>query len=91
MEGTTARFFAVVNPQNPGDAFWRLVATGDYDNDGVTDLLFQYLNSSSPNYLNLAVWLMDEFKIATTQVPRKQSFDLNPINPGSDWLARAPR
>lgn len=53
MQGTTLSTAALLNPSDPGDKDWRVVATGDIDRDGHIDLVFQHKDGT------LAVWYMD--------------------------------
>jgi hypothetical protein len=53
MSGDDLISAAPLTPGGTGDGQWRLVSTADFNQDGKTDLLFQYPNG------NLAVWLMD--------------------------------
>ena len=65
MNGTTwfgARFFS---PNNPNDVNWKLVATGDFNQDSKPDLVWQYQGGGSDGLL--AVWYMDD--IPTFVVP----------------------
>ncbi|MBI4660901.1 MAG: VCBS repeat-containing protein [Verrucomicrobia bacterium] len=59
MEGTRLRSGAFLDPMDPGDEDWRVVGTGDFDQDGHVDLLFQHKDAT------LAVWYMDGLKVAS--------------------------
>jgi hypothetical protein len=69
MNGITETDATMLNPSNPGDRNWRVLATGDIDRDGKTDLVFQHADGT------LAVWFMDGIKLKSGTV-------FNPSNPG---------
>jgi len=60
------------NPGNVGDLGWRIVGTGDFNNDTKTDLLFQHTDGT------LAVWLLNGVDLGSAQL-------LTPNNAGPGW------
>jgi hypothetical protein len=60
------------NPGNVGDLGWRIVGTGDFNNDAKTDLLYQHTDGT------LAVWLMSGIDLVSPQL-------LTPNNAGPGW------
>jgi hypothetical protein len=60
------------NPGNVGDLGWRIVGTGDFNNDTKTDLLYQHTDGT------LAVWLLDGINLLSAQL-------LTPSSAGPDW------
>jgi hypothetical protein len=72
MNGSDLISATLFNPGNVGDIGWRIVGTGDFNNDAKTDLLFQHTDGT------LAVWLMNGIDLVTPQV-------LTPSNPGPGW------
>jgi hypothetical protein len=60
------------NPGNVGDLGWRIVGTGDFNNDAKTDLLFQHTDGT------LAVWLLNGVDLVSAQL-------LTPNNAGPGW------
>jgi hypothetical protein len=60
------------NPGNVGDLGWRIVGTGDFNNDAKTDLLFQHTDGT------LAVWLLNGVDLGSAQL-------LTPNNAGPGW------
>ena len=61
-----------LDPANPGDLAWKIVATGDFNSDGKTDLVFQNTDRS------LAVWLMNGTKLDSAAL-------FFPSDPGVGW------
>jgi hypothetical protein len=53
MDGTVMVNSMLLNPARAGDNNWKIVATGDMNGDGKSDILWQYTDGS------LAVWLMN--------------------------------
>jgi hypothetical protein len=72
MDGIKYKSAALLNPSNPGDAKWRVVATGDLNFDNKTDLVLQHMDGTA------AVWFMDGVKLASAVL-------LNPTKPPSGW------
>ncbi|MEO8428769.1 MAG: VCBS repeat-containing protein, partial [Verrucomicrobiota bacterium] len=62
----------LLNPGNVGDLGWRIVGTGDFHNDGKTDLLFQ------PRDGTLAVWLLNGIDLVSAEL-------LTPSIAGPGW------
>jgi len=65
MNGVTLATAAFTNPSNTGRPDWKVVATGDFDKDGKTDILFKNDDGT------LAVWFMDgvNLKSVSTLTP----------------------
>lgn len=57
MNGTASTAQSFFSPNHPGDANWKLVATGDFNQDTKPDLVWQYQGGLSDGLL--AVWYMD--------------------------------
>ena len=55
-------------PNSPGDASWRVVGSGDFNNDGKPDLLFQHSDG------RLAIWFMDGVRLVSGKF-------VNPLGP----------
>lgn len=73
MDGTQRTSAAFLDPVDPGDEDWRVVGTGDFNNDGKTDILFQHDDGT------LAVWYMDGIKLSSATL-------LKPDRPGErEW------
>lgn len=71
-DGTVLRNGALFNPNSPGDANWRVAATGDLNKDGKVDLVFQHTDGT------LAVWLMNGINLASASL-------ISPSRPGNGW------
>ncbi|MBI3414735.1 MAG: VCBS repeat-containing protein, partial [Verrucomicrobia bacterium] len=63
---------SLLNPSNVGDLGWRIVATGDLNGDGKTDLIFQHTDGS------VAAWIMNGVNLVSATL-------LTPDNPGPGW------
>ena len=75
LDGVNMTSSTFLNPANPGDRKWRVVATTDLNKDGKVDLLFQHADGS------LAVWHMDGIKSSSAAL-------LSPKSPGdAKWRA----
>ena len=73
MDGIELTSGVFLNPANPGDRNWRVVATGDLNRDGKVDLLFQHTDGT------LAAWFLDGTKRTSASL-------FNPSHPGdSQW------
>lgn len=73
MSGTSQLAVDLINPSNPGDSKWRVVATGDLNKDGKYDLVFQHADGT------IAVWYMNGINLSSASL-----FD--PANPGDkNW------
>ena len=65
MDGTTLISPTLFTPNHPGDANWRIVGTGDFNQDGQTDLLWQYSSPGAYHDGQLAVWYMNGIALDT--------------------------
>ena len=73
MNGANLVSGAFLQPNNPGDAGYRVAASGDFNQDGKEDLLFQHTDGT------LAVWFMNGTSLASASL-------LTPSNPGDrNW------
>lgn len=72
MKGIAMQSAVLINPKNPGDRNWIVVATGDLNKDGQTDLLFQHTDGT------LAVWFMNGINLASASL-------ISPSQPGNGW------
>lgn len=73
MAGTRLRNAVIPNQGGAGDPLWRVVGSGDFDQDGDNDLLFQHDGDGF-----VAVWGMDGASL-------KSAHFLTPANPGGTW------
>lgn len=62
MDGADRVSSTLTNPTGPDDSLWKVVATGDFDADGMEDLVFQHANSS------IAIWLMTGIRLRTAVI-----------------------
>ena len=62
MDGLTLRQAVLLSPSAPGESGWSVVGTGDVDNDGKADLVFQRTDGM------IAFWLMDGTSLVSGQV-----------------------
>jgi hypothetical protein len=77
MSGDDVLSSSFFSPNGTGDSGWKAIATGDFNKDNKTDLLFQHPDSS------LAVWYMDGVTLSSAEF-------INPVGPGAaDWKAEA--
>jgi hypothetical protein len=77
MNGLVLREARMLTPATSGDAAWRVVGNGDFNQDGKSDLLFQHNDGT------LAVWIMDGTRLA-------QAALLNPGRPlDTAWRVKA--
>jgi hypothetical protein len=75
MNGTTLVSATFLDPNGTGSKDWRVVATGDFNRDGQTDILFQHTDGT------LAFWYMRGIHLV-------QSVILNPTRPNDvRWRA----
>jgi hypothetical protein len=73
MNGISLSSASLLTPSNPGDRNWRVVATGDLNNDTRLDLIFQHTDGT------LATWFMNGTTLTTASL-------LTPNNPGDrNW------
>ena len=73
MNGTSQVGTALINPNNPGDRNWRVVAVGDLNRDGKVDIIFQHTDGT------LAVWYMNGISLSSGAL-------FNPSKPGDrNW------
>ena len=72
MQGTDLVTSTLLTPNNPGDANWRVAASGDMNRDGKADLIFQHTDGT------LAVWYMDGTSLNSAAL-------ISPTKPGADW------
>ena len=79
LEGTRLRSGAFLNPSTLSDLGWRIVATGDYNSDGATDIVWRH-GQSGQN----ALWLMNGIDLIGG------SFT-NPSMPDAGWRIVGPR
>jgi hypothetical protein len=77
--GNNLLFAALLTPNNPGSADWRVMGVTDMNGDGKPDLLFQ--NRAT---LDVAVWYMNGAKQILGRL-------LTPSNPGPNWHIAAPK
>lgn len=76
MDGVTLRQALLLNPSAPGQSGWRVVGTGDFNNDGKADLVFQHNDGT------IAFWLMNGTNLVSGRVlESSQSL-------GSSWRVR---
>jgi hypothetical protein len=61
MDGATLLSATLTSPNNPGDAAFRVVASGDFNQDGKPDLVFQNRNTGI-----IAIWIMDGASVTDT-------------------------
>lgn len=77
MKGFVMQQPVLLEPQHPGDRNWRVIGTGDLNQDGRPDLVFQHADAT------LAVWLMDGAVL-------REAVLLNPPRPAEPrWTAVA--
>lgn len=76
LDGVTQKGSALLNPSNPGDGDWKVVAVADFNADGYRDLLFQYRGGT------LAIWYMNG-------INRTGSTLVTPTSAGAGWLVAA--
>jgi hypothetical protein len=69
---------ALLNPQTPGDANWRVVGCIDLNGDAKPDLLLQNRADNT-----IAIWYMNKANLVLGKL-------LNPANPGGTWQVVAP-
>lgn len=69
LDGINISSTSLLDPSHPGDVNWRVVGTGDFNQDGQTDLVLQHTNG------RLAVWLMKGARLS-------RGSELNPPTPG---------
>jgi hypothetical protein len=80
MNGTNLSTSTLLTPNYVSDPHWQVVGTGDFDNDGNTDILFEYVQPGNGNNGLLALWYM------TGSVLRSSVY-LNPLWAGDpNWL-----
>jgi hypothetical protein len=73
MNGANLISGALLQPNNPGDAAYRVVSSGDFNQDGKEDIIFQHTDGT------LAVWFMNGTRLASASL-------LTPSNPGDrNW------
>jgi hypothetical protein len=72
MNGAAETSIALLSPKNPG-AGWKVVGTGDFNQDGYTDILFQ--NASSGD---LYIWYLRGGTMISSGY-------ITPHNPGAGW------
>ena len=72
MNGTDQVTATLLTPSNPGDANWRVVASGDLNLDGKADLVFQHTDGT------MAVWYLDGTSMSSAAL-------ISPANPGAGW------
>ena len=72
MRGADQVSSTLLTPSNPGDANWRVVASGDVNRDGKADLVFQHADGT------LAVWYLDGTTLSSAAL-------ISPANPGAGW------
>ena len=77
MNGLDLIRASLLQPSDPG-AGWSLAGTGDFNNDGKPDFLFQH---SAGNY---GIWFMND-------VNRIRSSPLSPETAGPGWRIAGPR
>ncbi len=65
-----------LTPNNSGDINWRLASTGDFNEDGITDLVFQHTDST------VAIWYMDGETLVSPTLT-------DPSSPGEGWKVSA--
>jgi hypothetical protein len=95
MDGVNLVQASLLNPSNPGDPHWMIVATADSTRvfnpqtggaapDGYTDLIFQIQNPGQPNDGYLGIWFMSGLNLATASY-------LEPSHPGTGWKVVGPK
>jgi hypothetical protein len=72
MNGVDQVSTSLLTPSNPGDANWKVAATGDLNRDGKTDLIFQHTDGT------LAVWYLNGTTMTSAAL-------ITPSNPGAGW------
>jgi hypothetical protein len=73
MNGINLTSAALFTPSNPGDVNWSVAGAGDFNADGMMDLIFQHTDGS------MAVWLLDGTKLT-------RASSLTPSDPGNrNW------
>jgi hypothetical protein len=73
LDGLRLQSAALLDPSHPGDRNWRVVAVGDVNGDGKSDVIFQHTDGT------LATWHLDGVRLTSAAL-------LNPSNPGdSRW------
>jgi formylglycine-generating enzyme required for sulfatase activity/murein DD-endopeptidase MepM/ murein hydrolase activator NlpD len=72
MGGTRLTQGALLTPSNPGDPDWRVVGSGDFNQDNHPDLVFQHADGT------LALWRMNGIELSSAAL-------FHPENPGSGW------
>ncbi|MSU64048.1 MAG: hypothetical protein EXS31_16920, partial [Pedosphaera sp.] len=65
-----------LTPNNTGDINWRLASTGDFNGDGVTDLVFQHTDTT------VAIWYMNGESLTSATLT-------DPASPGPGWKVAA--
>ena len=76
VDGVTLRQALLLNPSAPGQQGWGVVGTGDFNNDGKADLVFQHNDGT------IAFWLMNSTNLVSGRVlEASQSL-------GSSWRVR---
>ena len=76
MTGIRLQSAVIPHPGGSGDPQWRVTGSGDYNDDGKVDLVFQHESHGTA-----AVWLMEETIL-------KEARLLNPANAGGTWRIR---
>jgi hypothetical protein len=82
MNGTTPTATPVI-AQVPGS--WQAVTTGDFNGDGMADILWKYddiANPSDPNNGSIAIWMMNGTTPTSEQVIQQAPLDWQPIATG---------
>ena len=73
MNGVVLTAANLLNPSRPSDPNWRVTATGDFNSDGKTDLVFQHKDGT------LAAWLLSGASLTSAAL-------FNPSTPGDvNW------
>ena len=72
MEGARTIFggYASINPGDPATVNepGNVVGKGDFNGDGITDLLFETSNQANGSTRNLTLWMLDNVSVARTSV-----------------------
>lgn len=76
MNGINQTGAALLEPSNPG-AGWSIVGSGDYNNDGKSDLLLQHSSGLT------GVWYLNGVRLNSAVL-------LNPESPGAGWRVVGP-